>query len=88
MLNIAAQNAKVNITLKEGVYIKDAFGHPYTKTSNNEYQFRLGDISYGDRRVLLIELGLPPGGQGEKNLAVVEVSYDDAGGKGRQNSTK
>ncbi|VAW51133.1 hypothetical protein MNBD_GAMMA06-1820 [hydrothermal vent metagenome] len=93
LLNVAAQNARINLTLKEGVYIKDSFGHPYTKISQNKYQFRLGDISYGDRGIILIELDVPLGGEGEKDLAVVEVSYDAAGGpstqkSGRQKSTK
>jgi len=88
LLNVAAQNAKVIVTLKEGVHIKNAFGYPYTKISQNKYQFRLGNVNYGDRGILLIELDLPLAKEGEKNLAEVEVSYDDVTGKDRQKSTK
>ncbi len=86
LLNVAAQNTKVTITLKEGVHLKNAFGHPYTKNAENKYQFRLGDINYGGRGILLLELDIPPSKEGEKNLATVEVSYDDASGNGRQKS--
>ena len=88
LINVAAQNAQVKIILQEGVYLSNSFGQPYKQISHNEYQFRLGDINYGGRGILLLELELPLLNEGEHNPAVVEVSYDDTGGKGKVGSTK
>jgi len=88
LLNVAAQNTKVNIILKEGVHLKYAFGHPYEKVSKNKYQFRLGDINYGGRGILLLELDIPPSEEDGENLAIVEVSYDDASGNGQQKGSR
>ncbi|GMR01019.1 MAG: hypothetical protein BMS9Abin19_0366 [Gammaproteobacteria bacterium] len=88
LINVAAQNVLVSVKLRPDVHLSNSFGHPYIQISQDEYQFRLGDINYGGRGILLLELSVPPEGEGEKNIAVVEVSYDDVGGGGRVKSTK
>jgi Ca-activated chloride channel family protein len=88
LVNVAAQNALVNIKLEPGVRLVDSFGHPFSRISQHEYRFRMGDINYGGRGILLIELDAASQGEAKKNLATVEVSYDNTGGEGRVSSTK
>ncbi|VAW65613.1 hypothetical protein MNBD_GAMMA08-1780 [hydrothermal vent metagenome] len=83
LVSVAAKNVWVNIELKPGVELLDSFGQPYTQISENKYQFGLGDIHYGGRGILLLELSGTAAKAGEKKLAVVNVSYDDTNSKAK-----
>jgi Ca-activated chloride channel homolog len=82
LINIAAKNIKVNIELEDGVKLTDSFGQAYTRSSNNRYEFRLGDLNYDERGILLLELNIPENLQGTKDVATIEVIYDDMKGEG------
>ncbi len=83
LINVAAQNILVSIELKDGIKLADSFGHTFTLPAKNKYEFRLGDLNYDDRGILLLELSLPVDMQGLKDVAVVEVSYEDIENKKR-----
>ena len=83
LVSVAAQNVRVNIELEPGVELLDSFGQPYTQISENKYQFGLGEIHYGGRGILLLELSAAAAAEGEKKLAVVNVNYDDVNSKGK-----
>ncbi len=77
LINVAVQNIKVSVQLSDGIMLANSFGRAYTLPSKNNYEFRLGDLNYDDRGMLLLELSVPSGVQGNRTLANVEVSYND-----------
>ncbi|HED35559.1 MAG TPA: VWA domain-containing protein, partial [Gammaproteobacteria bacterium] len=77
LINVAVQNIRVSVQLSDGVKLANSFGRAYTLPSKNSYEFRLGDLNYDDRGMLLLELSVPSGMQGNRALANVEVSYND-----------
>ncbi|MFV2005576.1 MAG: VWA domain-containing protein [Gammaproteobacteria bacterium] len=82
LINVAAKNIKVSIELEDGIKLTDSFGQAYTRPSNNRYEFRLGDLNYDERGILLLELNLPEGIQGTSDVATIEVTYDAMKGEG------
>ncbi|VAW71168.1 hypothetical protein MNBD_GAMMA10-1286, partial [hydrothermal vent metagenome] len=77
LINVAVQNIRVSVQLADGVKLANSFGRAYTLPSKNNYEFRLGDLNYDDRGMLLMELSVPSGIQGNRALANIEVGYNN-----------
>lgn len=82
LLAVVAQNITVDIYSKAGVELVDVFEYVSEKTPAG-MRLRLGDISSGERKVLIAELKLLGQREGKKEIAEVVVKYNDVlGGRG------
>jgi len=79
LINLAIQNIRVTVQLAEGVQMMNSFGHTYTLPSKNNFEFRLGDLNFDDRGMLLLELSVPTGTQKNKQVAEIKVNYNNVG---------
>jgi len=75
LINLAIQNTRVTVQLAEGVKIINTFGHTYTLSSKNKLEFRLGDLNFDERGMLLLELSVPTDTQKSKAVAIIAVDY-------------
>lgn len=82
LLAVVAQNITVDIYVKSGVELVDVFEY-VTEEIPGGFQLRLGDISSGERKVLIVELKPPGRKEGKKEIAKVVIKYNDIlGGRG------
>ncbi len=91
LLAVIAQNITVELYPEPGVEIATVLNSKYNpeKISERGMRFSLGDISSGERKIIIVELKLPKLEKGEKNVAKVKIKYDDiAGGGGRVKKEK
>jgi Ca-activated chloride channel homolog len=80
---LVAQNARVELTLGDGVRLVDAIGCNHSE-SGRVQSIALGDLSAGETRELTIELQVP-GGTGTRTVATGRLAYDSERG-GRSGS--
>lgn len=58
--NIAAQNASIELTLADGVHVRDVIGCEQQR-EGNRIKVHLGDLFSGEQRQLTVELEIPEG---------------------------
>ena len=75
LINIAARNIQVKVTLADNVRLANTFGRSYTLADKNTYLFRLGDLNFTERGILLFELELTQTTPGSRNIAQIETRY-------------
>lgn len=83
LLAVIAQNITVELYPKPGIELVNIFNSGYEPEKiSGGMLFTLGDISSGERKILIIELKLPKQKKGERFVAKVKIKYDDITGGG------
>ncbi len=86
LLTVIAQNITIEVYPNPGVEVVNTFNSGYDpeKITEGGLRFNLQDISFGEQKVILIELKLPERKAGKLDVAKVKIQYDDiAAGLGR-----
>ncbi len=91
LLAVIAQNITIELYTDPAVSVVNTFNSGYEPETISEggLRFNLKDISFGEQKVILIELKLPEHRKGKWDVATVKIKYDDiAGGRGRVKKEK
>jgi Ca-activated chloride channel family protein len=78
MVNLVAQNARLEFTPARGVRVVDIVGYEYA-VEGNRYAVAVGDLCAADRRDITVVLDVP-GGRGYRTLASAVLKYAAEGG--------
>lgn len=91
LLAVIAQNIRVEIYPKSGVEVVGTYdgGYGQEKIRDGGVRFSLGDISFGDRKIMIIELKLSEQKKGKRDVVNIKITYDDVlTGRGRVEEEK
>ncbi|MHA6482852.1 vWA domain-containing protein [Paenibacillus sp. strain BS8-2] len=76
LLNVVAQNMKLQVVPIEGVSITAVYGYPVSRQTD-EVSISLGDLYQNDCKSLLVELQLPAYAAGEQQVLQLNWEYVD-----------
>ncbi|NIM61093.1 MAG: VWA domain-containing protein [Acidobacteria bacterium] len=76
LATVRAQRITIDLDLEPGVKFLNSLGIPFKQTASG-VQFRVGQLSAGERVRVAFQLEPPPGGPGTVRLGHVRVVYDD-----------
>lgn len=75
LINLAIKNIRITVQLADGVQLINSFGHTFTTLPTNKLEFKLGDLNFDNRGMLLLELSVPADIQINNPIAKIEVNY-------------